>query len=81
MTSLQILYLCFSLLQSCMQSTIISMGEHMGALPSQKYDYVLEEFLKYLYEEYGMGFKDEKARRMIAIEFLMKCDNKTIDLR
>ena len=53
----------------------------MGALPSQKYDYVIEEFLKYLYDEYKIGFKDEKARRMVTIEFLIKCDNKEIDLR
>lgn len=53
----------------------------MGALPSQKYEDVCEELLKYVYEEYGMGFKGEKTRHMIAMEFLLKCDDKEIDVR
>ena len=53
----------------------------MGALPSQKYEDVCEELLKYLYDEYKMGFKDEKARKMFVIEFLVKCDNLEIDVR
>ena len=53
----------------------------MGLLPSQKYDYIIEEFLKYLYDEYNIGFKDERARRIMVIEFLTKCDNKEIDLK
>lgn len=57
------------------------MGEHMGALPSQKYDIVCEELLKYLYDEYRIGFKDEKARKIFITEFLVKCDNLEIDVR
>ena len=53
----------------------------MGALPSQKYGDVCEELLKYLYDEYKIGFKDEKARKMFVIEFLVKCDNLEIDVR
>ena len=53
----------------------------MGALPSQKYDIVCEELLKYLYDEYKVGFKDEKARKMFVTEFLVKCDNREIDIR
>ena len=53
----------------------------MSALPTQKYDIVCEELLKYLYDEYKIGFKDERARKMIVIEFLTKCNNKEIDVR
>lgn len=53
----------------------------MGALPSQKYDMVCEELLKYIYEQYKVGFKGERTRHMVVLEFLRKCDNREIDIR
>ena len=52
----------------------------MGVLPSQKYDEVCMELLKYLYEEYGIGFRSNEGRRMVVFEFLDKCDNKEIQV-
>ena len=53
----------------------------MGALPSQKYEEVCNELLKHLYDEYKVGFKDEKAMKIFVIEFLVKCNNGEIDIR
>ena len=53
----------------------------MGALPSQKYDNVCLELLRYLYDEYGIGFKDERARKIFVTEFLVKCNQGEIDIR
>ena len=49
----------------------------MGALPSQKYDTVLQSFVKYLIENYTtVGFQRETVNDMWIKQFLKDCDNK-----
>ena len=53
----------------------------MGALPSQKYEEVCEELLKYVWDEYRVGIKGNNTRHMVVLEFLKKCNDGEIDVR
>lgn len=51
----------------------------MGALPSQKYEVVLFEFMKWYNKQQGFG--DYIILEEDIKEFLRKCDNLEIDVR
>ena len=47
----------------------------MGALPSQKYDMVLESFVRYLIEnKTAVGYKHEDISEYWIKDFLKQCD-------
>ena len=53
----------------------------MGALPSQKYDFVLESFCKYLIENYSsIGYGSENTNEYWINSFLEALDNKEWEL-
>ena len=48
----------------------------MGALPSQKYEHILQSFIKYLIEnKTAVGFKHEDISDYWIKCFLQDCDN------
>ena len=53
----------------------------MGALPSQKYDFVLESFIEYLKENYTtVGYNQGDTNDYWIDSFLTACDNKEWEL-
>ena len=53
----------------------------MGLLPSQKYDFVLKSFIKYLEKNYTtVGYNQEDTNDYWINSFLTSCDNKEWEL-